>query len=257
MLFAQKLVRLDRCELNFKGAIAPQPVDAFQESAPSFEVFLDQRRVLQQGDQLEGRVRWEQHVEETINADDAHRLGLDGACTRSFGRTIMDLQELQEAVTEFACRAAEKLRRQECLAGQVLVFIDTSPFSLKDAQYSNSYTVPLRKPSADSASLIDAAARGLQRIYRPGFNFAKAGVMLLDIQDQGIEQHELQLDDAAPGRESLMRTIDTLNDRFGRGSIVFGSAGLAGDRRRWTMRQSMRTPAYTTNWAEIPVANAA
>ena len=262
------------------GALPPLELDALMAATDLGEVWGVGRRIaaqMREGglstvldvarmDPATVRRRWSVVLERTvrelqgqccIQLEDVAPAKKQIACTRSFGRTITDVWELQEAVTEFACRAAEKLRRQECLAGQILVFIHTSPFRLKDAQYSNSCTVPLRKPTADSASLIAAAARGLQRIYRPGFNFAKAGVMLLDIQEQGIEQHELQLDDAAPGRESLMRTIDTLNDRFGRGSIVFGSAGLAGDRRRWTMRQSMRTPAYTTNWAEIPVATAA
>lgn len=81
------------------------------------------------------------------------------ACTRSFGRAVTELDPLKEAVTEFASRTAEKLRKQHSLASQVLVFIRTSPFR-PGAQYSRSLTVPLRRPTADTAQIVQAALMG-------------------------------------------------------------------------------------------------
>ena len=80
--------------------------------------------------------------------------------------------------------------------------------------------------------------RGLQSIYKPGFKYAKAGVMLLDLQDCAIEQLELSLDTEPPIRRRLMATLDTLNDRFGCGTVHIASAGVKGPDRSWSMRQN-------------------
>jgi len=184
------------------------------------------------------------------------------ACTRSFGAPVTELHDLIEAVSDFAGRAAEKLRRQHSHTSQVLVFVHTSAFRANDKQYSNTVTVPLRRSTSDSAAITLAAVRGIQAIYRPGFKFAKAGVMLQDLQGSHIEQGELALIDAqedAPSRgnrEALMGAVDGINARYGRGAVALGSAGLAGNKRIWTTRQGLKTPNYTTNWADVPTARA-
>ena len=178
------------------------------------------------------------------------------ACTRSFGNPVTELHELAEAVTEFASRAAQKLRKQHSLAGQVLCFVRTSPFR-SDSQYSRSITVPLRRPSADTAQIVGAALAGLRAIYRPDYKIAKAGVMLLELQSDSVQQAELVLeDDDVVDRGNLMATLDGLNLRYGRGTVSMASAGLAGDRRTWSMKQERRTPAYTTDWNDLAVARA-
>ena len=175
------------------------------------------------------------------------------ACTRSFGHPVTEQSDLAEAITEFASRAAQKLRKQSSLAGQVLCFIRTSPFR-QDVQYSRSITVPLRRPSADTGVFVAAALTGLAAIYKAGFKMAKAGVMLLELQPVSIQQQELALDDDhLSDRTGLMKTLDELNQRYGRGAVLLASAGLAGNRRAWSMKQERRTPGYTTCLADIPV----
>jgi len=178
------------------------------------------------------------------------------AVTRSFGRPLTALPDLIEAVTTFASRAGEKLRKQEHRAGQILTFIHTSPFRKQDRQYSRSITVPLRKPSCDSAALTATAVRGLRAIFKPGFNYAKAGVMLLDLQAADAEQGELDLDDPGADRAQLMTALDTLNDRYGRNTLSIASGGVAGDKRRFSMKRERKTPEYTTRWEDMPVARA-
>jgi DNA polymerase V len=180
------------------------------------------------------------------------------ACTRSFGHAVLDLSALQEAVTEFASRAAQKLRLQNGHAGQVLTFIRTSPFRTQDLQYSRSTVVPLRRASSDSRDITQAALLGLQAIYRPGYRYAKAGVMLLDLRPADLVQQELALDDdvADLGGSRLMQALDTVNQRFGRGTLNLASAGLAGDRRQWSMKQERRTPGYTTDWDGLALVRA-
>ena len=181
------------------------------------------------------------------------------ACTRSFGQPVSALEHLREAVSEFASRAAEKLRRQHGHARQVLVFIRTSPFR-DDPQYSRSIVVPLRSPSADTMQIVEAAVAGLRCIYKPNYLYAKAGVMLLDIQPDTVQQTELDLEPAQPGRAAdkgeLMGALDQLNRRYGRGTVLLASTGLAGEHRPWTMKQERRTPQYTTRWEDMPVVRA-
>ena len=195
-----------------------------------------------------------------IGLDDSPEPKKEIACTRSFGHPVTQLSGLTEAITEFSSRAAEKVRKQHSLAGDVMVFIRTSPFR-KDAQYSRSVVVPLLRPSADTGVIVQAAVAGLQAIYRPGYKYAKAGVMLLDLQPDSVIQGELDLGDGGTLQEldeksRLMAALDTINQRFGKGTMKMASAGLDGDRRVWSMKQERRTPAYTTNWADIPVARA-
>ena len=80
---------------------------------------------------------------------------------------------------------AEKARQQEAAAGAVHVFVTTSPFRKHDAQHSPSLTVPLVRPTADTRVIVGTAVRALGSMFRPGFNYAKAGVMLVDLQPQG------------------------------------------------------------------------
>ena len=129
-----------------------------------------------------------------------------------------------------------------------MCFVRTSPFR-QDEQYSRSICIPLRRPTADTSALVTTAVAGLKAIFRPGFNYAKAGVMLLDLQADSVCQVELDLEgDDTPSQTGLMSTLDGLNQRFGKGTVLMASAGLAGERRAWVMKQERRTPAYTTCW---------
>ena len=178
------------------------------------------------------------------------------ACTRSFGHPVTELADLQQAVTEFACRAAEKLRKQKGHAAQVLVFIRTSPFRQQNAQYSRSACLPLPVPTSDSAHITQAAMALLQSIYEPGYLYAKAGVMLMGLQPAARQQLTLDLSrhwgDAQPAnRTRLMLAIDQINQRHGRGSLKLGSAGTGHAAQIWHMKQDFKTPAYTTDWAHL------
>ena len=186
-----------------------------------------------------------------IPLEDAPPARKEIACTRSFGHPVTTLKDVSEAVTEFTSRAAEKLRKQSSLANQILVYIRTSPFR-PEPQYSRSVVVPLRRPTSDTGILIESALMGLRAIYKPGFKLAKAGVMLLDLQSSDCEQIELDLEkDDTADRRKLMKALDVVNQRFGRGTLHMASAGMAGDKRVWSMKQERRTPRYTTRLEDI------
>lgn len=179
------------------------------------------------------------------------------ACTRSFGRPIADLPPLIEAVSEYATRAAEKLREEQSLAGQLLVFAHTSPHRA-GPRFARSFIVPLRRPTADTGQLVGAAVAGIRRIYEPGYQLIKAGVMLLDLQPDTVHQCELPLEEEIGGRDKsrLMSALDAINGRYGKGTLHVGATGIADSRRDWVMRQERRTPRYTTRWQEMPIVRA-
>ena len=102
-------------------------------------------------------------------------------CSRSFGATVSSLEELTEAITTFTSRAAEKLRAQQGEAAAIAVEIRTSAFRPGTAPYAASRVVPLTAPSADTRVLVAAARRGLQRLFKPGLVYSKAGVILLGL----------------------------------------------------------------------------
>jgi len=180
------------------------------------------------------------------------------AVTRSFGQPVTALPDLEEAVTVFASRAAEKLRRQHGAAAQVMTYIRTSPFR-QAPQYSRASVMPLQRPSGETGAIVRAALAGLRAAYRPGFSYAKAGVFLLDLQTGETQQGELGFEEREPVPRHgarLSDVLDRLNQRYGQDTVFVASAGLGGVQRVWSMKQEHRSPRYTTCWNELPVARA-
>ena len=194
--------------------------------------------------------------------------------SRSFAHPVTGLDDLKGAVATFAARAAERLRGGALVAGQVSAFIHTDRFNPNAAQYNGSAAVALAAPTNLTADITRAALEALERAYRTGFGYKKAGVMLLDLAPQGEIQPTLfgpAPKDQAKA-ERLQRALDTLNGPgHGRGDLVrFGPAGVhagvhaggqAGVQAKpktkpdggegWHLRRDHRSPRYTTQWAEL------
>lgn len=214
------------------------------------------------------RGRWSVVLERTVRElqgqcciafEDSPASKKEIACTRSFGAPITELEGLSRAVSAFAARACEKLRRQASRAAQVLVFAHTSPFRKQDRQYSRSITVPLRRPTADTGLVTASVLLGLRSIFREGYNYAKAGVMLLELTNEAQEQQELDLNGEPDDRSQLMAAVDRLNDRYGKGVVSMASAGAKKKKAEpaaWIPRADLRTPEYTTRWSDLPTARA-
>lgn len=170
--------------------------------------------------------------------------------SRSFGGAIEALPELREAVASHVSSAAEKLRRQGSLAGAVHVFLLTNRFKTDEPQYNPGITMALHEASDDTRALTATALLGLQTIYKSGYRYKKAGIMLTLLSDKAARQATL-FDDAQDRQRSaaLMQAMDTINDRFGRNTLRAGSMGTA---QRWAMRSENRSPRYTTRWDELP-----
>lgn len=172
-------------------------------------------------------------------------------CSRTFGRAITDKQQAGDAVSVFAVRAAEKIRNNGQVCGAVQVFIATDRFDTRAPQRSCAASSTFTTPTADSRLIIEAALRIYRQLWRDGFAYRKAGVLLLDLSPETHAMPGLfDLHSAAPS--PLMQAMDRLNRRFGRGAV---GLGLSRNSSGWQMRQENLSPRYTTRWNELPKAH--
>lgn len=168
--------------------------------------------------------------------------------SRSFGRPVTSREELEEAVASFVSRAAEKLRRQHLAAGTVMVFAHTNPFKPTERQYSASDVVRLGVASSDTAKLIHAGVQGVRKIYRAGFRYKKAGIMLDALEPAWMVQGDLWTAPDDAKTKALMKTLDGLNRSWGRGTVHHAACGI---RRGWAMRAEHLSPRWTTRWEDL------
>ncbi len=174
--------------------------------------------------------------------------------SRSFGQLVYSLPELSESIAGYMSSAAEKLRRQHSVCNAIQVFIQTNPFREQDKQYSNCMTVPLPNASSDTCLLVRAALFGLKRIYRQGYAYKKAGVMLTGIDSAIMHQQSLFIQHGTDDKSArLMSVLDQINQRYGRDTLSVFSTGK---RKSWTMHRENVSPCYTTNWNDVPIAYA-
>ncbi|RJK61259.1 DNA polymerase V subunit UmuC [Klebsiella pneumoniae] len=172
-------------------------------------------------------------------------------CSRSFGQRISTYEEMRQAICLYASRAAEKLRGEHQYCRFISAFVKTSPFALNEPYYGNSTSVKLLTPTHDSRDIITAATKCLDAIWRDGYRYQKAGVMLGDFYSQGVAQLNL-FDDNAPRQnsEKLMEVLEHLNAKDGRGTLYFAGQGI---QSAWQMKREMLSPRYTTRFSDLPV----
>ncbi|WP_298150334.1 translesion error-prone DNA polymerase V subunit UmuC [Flavobacterium sp.] len=173
--------------------------------------------------------------------------------SRAFGERVTAKQQMQQAVAEYVHRACAKLRNEGCQAKQISVFIRTSPFSdhTTDPYYANTRTAELTYPSNDTRDFLHVASKLLDNIWKDGYRYAKAGVMLSDFYTQGVHQQDMFTSpDSIKGNSALMSLVDQINERQPN-ALFFGSKGTVQD---WGMKRELLSPAYTTNWQQLPNA---
>ena len=171
--------------------------------------------------------------------------------SRSFGTKVKDLKTLRPIVSNFAVRAAEKLRNEKQKCSQVSVFVRTSPFSDHKPQHTGYKTIELLTPTNDTRDILVAAKKALLPIFRAGYDYAKAGILLGRFTNETIKQYSLFKDPNEPKENSkFMEYIDKLNNF--ETQIYFASQNT----KKWSpMKQNMTSPKYTTSWYELPIAN--
>jgi len=173
--------------------------------------------------------------------------------SRSFGHPVTDIDNLREAVITFVSIAGEKLRKQGVEAGILNLFITTGSFD-EQARYSNNQTISLPQATSSTPELIAVALQCLKLLYRPGYRYRKAGVMLAEIvkKDRYRQQDLFSFSQSAISEDKqLMTALDRINGKWGRQTIQYGMT--TAENKPWMMQQTRKSPAYTTNWHELPV----
>ncbi len=200
------------------------------------------------------RIVAELNGEACLELDDVAPAKQQIICSRSFGTLTSLLPDLEQAVIAYATRASEKLRQQHSLAGGIQVYIRTSPHRERDAQYQQAMLMPLPEPTDDTRMLCHAALHGLRQIYRAGYSYQKAGVVLTEIIPASSKPQTL-FDDVEAQQKShaLMRTLDRINRSMGSGTIKLLGEGTE---QAWAMRRDNRSQRYTTEWDELAVCPA-
>jgi DNA polymerase V len=176
------------------------------------------------------------------------------ASTCSFGIPVTSIESLMESVTLYTSRAAEKARAQQSHANSISVFIQTSPFA-QSPYYGGSLTVALPSPTNDTRLLVKTALWIVRRLYKPGYVYKKAGVLLNDLVPVEGRQRDLffdALESKYAQSAKVMAVLDSINQRYGRQTLKLGSEGF---KAPWKMKQNFKSPSYTTNWNELVQAS--
>ena len=170
--------------------------------------------------------------------------------SRSFGSRVTNLETLKPIVSNFAVRASEKLRDEKQKCSQVSVFVRTSPFSDHKPQYRGYKTIELVTPTNDTRDILAAAKKALVPIYKSGYDYAKAGILLSRFSNTFSKQYSLFRDPDEPKENTkFMEYIDQLNSY--QTQIYYASQNTS----QWSpMKQNMTSPKYTTCWYELPLA---
>lgn len=168
--------------------------------------------------------------------------------SRSFGQSVREVDVLKDAMSTFVANACAKLRAQGSQAALIQVFLHTNRFRQDLPQYNPSFTLPLPQPTHDSLVVNRWADYLVGRLFRPGYDYKKAGIMLGEITPSGQCQADWLEPKQAP-HSSLMAALDGLNHRFGRGTVKVSTQGAY---TGWQMRQERKSPSYTTDWDSIP-----
>lgn len=171
-----------------------------------------------------------------------------GICTaRSFGKPLGNYEDIEQAVANFAAKCSEKLRRQNSITRNLTVFIMTNRFA-DTPQYVNGKTILLPVATNHANEIIHHALIGLRLLFRQGYQYKKAGVILSDFVPENQQQFALW-DNIDRGRFAiLMKSLDSINTSNGDDVVKFA---IQGTRKRWKMKQERLSPCYTTRWKDL------
>ena len=169
-------------------------------------------------------------------------------CSRMFGKRLKELPPIKEAVATYMMRASEKLRAQKSLCKKIRVSIRTGMFNPEEAKYANGVIVDLPYPTDDVRLLTKAAVDALDRVFRPGFNYSKAEVLLLNLCQPGEYSDDLFAISQSAEATRVMAVLDEINGRWGRGTLRAASVPTNPD---WGMRREMMSQSYTTKLDQL------
>ena len=169
--------------------------------------------------------------------------------SRSFGKKVESLEKLRESITTHCLNAAEKIRTDKQTARALTVFIRTSPFDKNRKYYSNSITIDLPVATSNSLELIKEAINGLKKIYRYGYFYQKAGIILSKLNESSKKEFNLLAPIMENKSHTLMKAIDSTNAKYGRNAISIAQAGI---NNTWKIRRKHSSKIDTASFDLLP-----
>lgn len=183
-----------------------------------------------------------------LRLDEAVTTKQEICCSRMFGQRLKAIAPIREAVATYAARACEKLRKQGSLCKQVRVSIRTGMFNPDEAKYAKGIICELPYPTDDTRLITKAATAGLQHVFRDGYAYSKAEIMLLDLRQRGEFTDDMFAITQPAAAEQVMAVLDQINRKWGRGTLRPAGVPAAPE---WAMRREMMSPGYTTKFSEL------
>ncbi len=168
--------------------------------------------------------------------------------SRSFGKLVEEIKEMEESISNYGSRVAEKIREEGLVAESMSVFVLTNFFNKREKQYSNSIRLKLPYPTNNSIQIVKTAVEGIKNIYRKGYKYKKAGIILHELSDEfstkGLLDYNREISDA------LMRSMDNINNRYGSSTLQLASEGI---KKNWRLQREKISPCYTTNFKDLMI----
>jgi DNA polymerase V len=171
-------------------------------------------------------------------------------CSRTFGDYVFDKNILKEAISNYIENAAMKMRSQDSLCSQITIFARTNPFKENSAQFYMHERTNLPNPTSDTRKLLNEAFRLLDRGFRAGYEYRKAGIKLSNFNDSSSFQMNFLYESDTEKDQRLMKSVDLINKIEGEGSLKFASSGT--NDIAWKMNRNFKSPRYTTSWDDLP-----
>ena len=166
--------------------------------------------------------------------------------SRSFNQPIEKIEDLEESISSYSARAAEKIREEGLLTESMSVFVLTNYFNRRDKQYSNSVKIYLPYPTNNSFKIVSSALNGIRKIYKNGYRYKKSGVILYGLSKNNLKKELFEYDRNIS--ENIMNTMDRINERYGSSTLKIASEGIE---KKWRMKRTKVSPSYTTRFDDL------
>jgi DNA polymerase V len=169
--------------------------------------------------------------------------------SRSFGKIVTEIGDIEEALSHYVARACIRLRKQKSRAGGMNIFLKTNVFQMNKDQYCNAMTIKFIQPTNSTSEIICLAKQMLNKLFRKGYRYHKVGLILIDLVPETMDQLDLFTGSCVqPKKDSLMKTVDVINKKLGKETLQFCAEGI---KKTWKIKCDKRSGRYTTRSEEL------
>ena len=231
--------RASEAKMRLLGINTAYDLKRYKNAAKVQKIFT--KTGMQTKEELEGKIRFELEL--------VPEKKKEIICSRTFGTSVFDIQNLRESVANYITNAAEKLRKQDSCCSKLAVYARTSPYK-NVPQYSACQELKLPGSTSDTIKIIKYALSALDQLFKDGYEYKKAGIKLSGISDENEKQLSLIDMNDSPTSEKLMKTVDKINKIYGPNTVKSGACGTSND--PWKMNRNFKSPNFLVGYTQLP-----